>query len=91
MVFAADASRQLLAPLWYHTNDITTPVPVRVYNGAMTAERVVLNVRLPADLHAEVKRIAEREDRSLNAQIIRFLREGAERYEAHRPKSESAE
>jgi predicted HicB family RNase H-like nuclease len=57
----------------------------------MPEERVVLNVRLPADLHAEVKRIAEREDRSLNAQIIRFLREGAERYEAPRPKPESAE
>lgn len=46
----------------------------------------MLNVRLPADLHAEVKRIAEREDRSLNAQIIRFLREGAERYQPEQPK-----
>jgi hypothetical protein len=58
---------------------------MRGYNGAMSPERVVLNLRLPADLHAEVKRIAEREDRSLNAQIIRFLREAADRYQASRP------
>ena len=41
----------------------------------------MLNLRLPADLHAEIKRIAEREDRSLNAQIVRFLREGSERFQ----------
>jgi hypothetical protein len=34
-----------------------------------------LNLRLPPDMHAALKRIAEDQDRSLNAQIIRALRE----------------
>lgn len=31
-------------------------------------------LRLPPDLHAKLKSLAEREDRSLHAQIIRILR-----------------
>lgn len=57
----------------------------------MTAERIVLNVRLPADLHAELRRIAGRETRSLNAQIIHLLRQGAETYRAaEQPKADDA-
>jgi len=38
-------------------------------------------LRLPEDLKATLERLAKREDRSLNAQIVRVLREWAERAE----------
>jgi hypothetical protein len=41
--------------------------------------RVSINLRLPADLHAALKQLAEQEDRSLTGQIIRLLREGIAR------------
>jgi hypothetical protein len=38
-------------------------------------------LRLPPDLHAALVDLAQREDRSLNQQIIRLLREGVRRDE----------
>jgi hypothetical protein len=42
-----------------------------------------ITLRLPDDLHQELCRIADQEDRSLNSQILQFLRQGAQdkRYE----------
>ena len=36
-------------------------------------------LRLPKDLKATLERLAKREDRSLNAQIVRVLREWADK------------
>lgn len=36
---------------------------------------MALNLRLPSDLHAELKRAAAADDRSLNAQIVHLLRQ----------------
>ena len=36
-------------------------------------------LRLPPDLHAALVELARREDRSLNQQLIRLLREGVHR------------
>ena len=41
-------------------------------------------LRLPEDLKATLERLAKREDRSLNAQLVRVLREWAEREEKRR-------
>lgn len=38
-----------------------------------------MNLRLPADLHAALKRIAEQDDRSLHSLIVHTLRQLAER------------
>jgi hypothetical protein len=35
---------------------------------------VRFTLRLPADVHAALKRLAEREDRSLHAQVLRIIR-----------------
>lgn len=35
---------------------------------------VSLMVRLPPEIHREIKHIADKEDRSLNKQVIRLLR-----------------
>jgi len=45
-----------------------------VYAGGVAGE-VKLMLRLPPELHAALKEIASAEDRSLNAQITRALRE----------------
>lgn len=37
-----------------------------------------LNVRLPDDLHAALKALAQREHRSLNAEIVSLLERGVE-------------
>jgi hypothetical protein len=48
----------------------------------MKADREVrYALRLPPDLHAALVELARREDRSLNQQIIRLLREGVRRDE----------
>lgn len=41
---------------------------------------MALQVRLPEELHAEIRRLTEKEDRPLNRTIIRLLRIGLERY-----------
>lgn len=46
---------------------------------------VSVNLRMPPELHAELQRVAEEQDRSLTAQINRFLREAVERYRTRRP------
>lgn len=45
-----------------------------VYIGGVVGE-VKLMLRLPPDLHAAIKEVASSEDRSLNAQITRVIRE----------------
>ncbi len=45
------------------------------------------NIRIPADLHEQVKRVAEREERSLNAQLVYFVRVALERYLAEHPEA----
>ena len=47
--------------------------------------RVSVNLRLPPDVHASLKRIADEEERSLTGQIVRFLRSAIERYDAEHP------
>jgi hypothetical protein len=42
-------------------------------------------------MHAELKEIAAEEDRALNAQIVRFLREALEQHRAQQPKREQAD
>jgi predicted transcriptional regulator len=39
-------------------------------------KRVYTQIRLPEDLHREVKELAEQEDRSLNNMMVRLLTEG---------------
>lgn len=43
---------------------------------------MALQVRLPDDLHAEIKKLTEDEDRPLNRTIIRLLRAGLDHYRA---------
>jgi hypothetical protein len=43
-------------------------------------KEVRISLRLPPDLHEEVKHAAEVEQRSLNTQIQRFLREAVGRW-----------
>lgn len=47
-----------------------------------------INLRLDEDMHAELTRIAEEEDRSLAAQIRRYLRLAIEQHRAAHPASE---
>ena len=47
--------------------------------------RVTTTIRLPGELHDQVKRIADEEDRPFNSQIVRWLREAVDRYRAERP------
>jgi hypothetical protein len=42
---------------------------------------VSINLRLPADLHAALKRLADKQTRSLNRQIVHYLRDAVEREE----------
>ena len=45
-------------------------------------QRVGTNIRLPADLYDQIREVARIEDRSINAQITRFLRDALTRYHA---------
>jgi hypothetical protein len=45
-------------------------------------------LRLPPDLHAALVEMARREDRSLNQQLIRLLREGVRREDRRRKRAE---
>lgn len=48
--------------------------------GASIVDMATLYIRnVPADLHDELRRLAEEHDRSLNAEIIDLLRRAAER------------
>ncbi len=49
-----------------------------------TKREVRYALRLPPDLHAALVDLARREDRSLNQQLIRMLREGVKRDERRR-------
>jgi hypothetical protein len=55
------------------------------YTRRMRSKAVALQVRLPEDLHAEIRRLTEEEDRPLNRTVIRLLRAGLERYRPERP------
>ena len=48
-------------------------------------ETVILGLRLPKSIHAAIKRIASEEDRSLNGQIVRALKQWLKRTEGKRP------
>jgi hypothetical protein len=50
------------------------------YTRCMQRKTVALQVRLPDDLHAEIRRLTEEEDRPLNRTIVRLLRAGLEHY-----------
>lgn len=77
--------------MWYNECAANyTLAPWRFTLGAMTERRIVsINLRMPDDLHAELQRVADDEDRSLTAQINRFLRESLQRYERERQRQES--
>lgn len=46
----------------------------------MQRKIVSLQIRLPDELHAEIRRLTEEEDRPLNRTIVRLLRAGLEHY-----------
>ena len=46
-------------------------------------------LRLPPDLHAALGELARREDRSLNQQLVRLLRDGIRREERRRRRAEA--
>ena len=54
-----------------------------------TKHEVRYALRLPPDLHAALVELAQREDRSLNQQLIRMLREGVKRDERRRVRATS--
>jgi hypothetical protein len=47
--------------------------------------KVTTTLRLPEELHEAIRGIADREDRSLNRQVERWIREGIERYRTEHP------
>jgi hypothetical protein len=49
-------------------------VPSAATIGTMPEKKVALNIRLPADLHEDLRQAAERDDRSLSNLIIHVLR-----------------
>lgn len=52
----------------------------------MKEQRIVsVNLRMPEGLHVELQRVAREQDRSLTAQINRFLRESIDRYRREHP------
>jgi hypothetical protein len=51
-----------------------------LYTRCMREKIVALQIRLPDELHAEIRRLTEEEDRPLNRTIIRLLRAGLEHY-----------
>jgi hypothetical protein len=46
-------------------------------------------LRIPEDLYAEVERVADAEDRSVNGQIVAFLRESVRRWNARQARRAS--
>jgi predicted HicB family RNase H-like nuclease len=50
----------------------------------MPEKKVALNIRLPADLHEDLRQAAERDDRSLSNLIIHVLRTWRDEREAAR-------
>ena len=54
-----------------------------------TRREVRYALRLPPDLHAALVDLARREDRSLNQQLIRMLREGVKRDERRQARAAS--
>jgi hypothetical protein len=46
-------------------------------------------LRIPEDLYAEVERVAVAEDRSVNGQIVAFLRESVRRWNMRQARRES--
>jgi hypothetical protein len=53
---------------------------------AMKEHRIVaVNLRMPSELHADLQRVAKEQDRSVTAQINRFLREAVDRYRREHP------
>jgi hypothetical protein len=51
----------------------------------MQRKTVSLQIRLPDELHAEIRRLTEEEDRPLNRTIVRLLRAGLEHYYVKSP------
>lgn len=50
-------------------------------------ERKITNLRLPPDMMKDIRKIAEEEERPLNTQLVRFIREGLARYQAEKQSS----
>jgi hypothetical protein len=53
--------------------------------------RVMTTLRLPEELHEQLKRIADEEDRPFNSQVVRWLREAVDRYRAEHPERPQAD
>jgi len=53
-----------------------------VYNSCMDEKQPVtsITIRIPAEIAEVLRRLAKRHDRSLNGEIVRALREYAERH-----------
>lgn len=56
----------------------------------MRRKTVALQIRLPDELHAEIRRLTEEEDRPLNRTIIRLLRTGLEHYRGEQPEQQQS-
>ena len=54
------------------------------------AEEARFTLRLPADLTDQLRKIAEREERSLHAQIVFFLRQSVREWERQRGEAVAA-
>lgn len=52
---------------------------------------MTISLRLPEDVHAKVRRVADQEDRTVTAQILRFIRAGLEQYREEEQESERPE
>jgi hypothetical protein len=50
--------------------------------------RVTISLRLPEDLHADVRAIAAEEERPINTQLLRLIRAGLEQYRAEQERRE---
>lgn len=61
------------------------------YTRCVQRKTVALQVRLPEELHAEIRRLSDDEDRPLNRTIIRLLRAGLDHYRGDRPEPREQE
>lgn len=48
-----------------------------------------IHIRIPNDLHVRLLRISDAQDRSIQAQIIRWVREAVQRYEQEEEREKS--
>ena len=60
--------------------------PIQCYNSDMDAQEreVRITIRIPAEIAEALRRLAKQHDRSLNGEIVRALREYAEKHKGEK-------